>query len=45
MAEPDGIARSLPAPASDDFPYMTGASVAVDGGAAAGRKTVRPATE
>ncbi|QCX74223.1 2,5-dichloro-2,5-cyclohexadiene-1,4-diol dehydrogenase [Streptomyces sp. YIM 121038] len=43
MAEPQEIARAVLALASDDFPYMTGASVAVDGGSTAGRKMVRPA--
>ncbi|WP_374120578.1 hypothetical protein [Streptomyces sp. AN091965] len=43
MAEPEEIARAVLAPAPDDFPYRTGASVAVDGGSAAGRKVVRPA--
>ncbi len=28
--------------ASDDFPYMTGASVTVDGGSTAGRRMIQP---
>ncbi|MFE0425419.1 SDR family NAD(P)-dependent oxidoreductase [Streptomyces sp. NPDC058953] len=43
MAEPEEIARSVLGLASDDFPYMTGASVAVDGGSTTGRKIIRPA--
>ncbi|QDY80467.1 SDR family NAD(P)-dependent oxidoreductase [Streptomyces qinzhouensis] len=42
MAEPEEIARAVLGLASPDFPYMTGASVAVDGGAGAGRKLVHP---
>ncbi|MGV9317182.1 SDR family NAD(P)-dependent oxidoreductase [Streptomyces sp. NPDC003691] len=42
MAEPEEIARSVLGLASPDFPYMTGASVAVDGGVTAGRKLVLP---
>ncbi|MFI9204338.1 SDR family NAD(P)-dependent oxidoreductase [Streptomyces sp. NPDC053048] len=42
VAEPQEIARAVLALASGDFPYMTGASVAVDGGATAGRKMVQP---
>ncbi|MFE7131071.1 SDR family NAD(P)-dependent oxidoreductase [Streptomyces sp. NPDC057638] len=41
MAEPDEIARAVLGLASDDFPYLTGASIAVDGGATAGRKLLR----
>ncbi|MFF3554768.1 SDR family NAD(P)-dependent oxidoreductase [Streptomyces tsukubensis] len=43
MAEPGEIARAVLGLASPDFPYMTGASVAVDGGAGAGRRLVHPA--
>ncbi|MEV5603473.1 SDR family oxidoreductase [Streptomyces sp. NPDC052299] len=42
MAEADEIASAVLGLASDDFPYMTGASVAVDGGSTAGRKMVQP---
>ncbi|GAA3026315.1 SDR family oxidoreductase [Kitasatospora albolonga] len=42
MAEAEEIARAVLGLASDDFPYMTGASVAVDGGSTAGRKMVQP---
>ncbi|MEU8952979.1 SDR family NAD(P)-dependent oxidoreductase [Streptomyces sp. NPDC048518] len=42
MAEAEEIASAVLGLASDDFPYMTGASVAVDGGSTAGRKMIRP---
>ncbi|MFF2847365.1 SDR family NAD(P)-dependent oxidoreductase [Streptomyces sp. NPDC058001] len=42
MAEAEEIARAVLGLASDDFPYMTGASIAVDGGATAGRKMIPP---
>ncbi|WP_406192886.1 SDR family oxidoreductase [Kitasatospora sp. NBC_01560] len=42
MADAEEIARAVLGLASDDFPYMTGASVAVDGGSTAGRKMVQP---
>ncbi|MER5865988.1 SDR family oxidoreductase [Kitasatospora sp. NPDC002040] len=42
MAEPDEIARAVLGLASDDFPYLTGSSVAVDGGSTAGRKMIQP---
>ncbi|MFF5979330.1 SDR family NAD(P)-dependent oxidoreductase [Streptomyces olindensis] len=42
MAESAEIARAVLGLASDDFPYMTGASVAVDGGSTAGRKMIQP---
>ncbi|MCX4985901.1 SDR family NAD(P)-dependent oxidoreductase [Streptomyces sp. NBC_00572] len=42
MAEAEEIARAVLGLASDDFPYMTGASVAVDGGSTAGRKMIQP---
>ncbi len=42
MAEPEEMARAVLGLASDDFPYMTGASVAVEGGSTAGRKMVQP---
>ncbi|MFD7555585.1 SDR family NAD(P)-dependent oxidoreductase [Streptomyces sp. NPDC059835] len=42
MAEADEIARAVLGLASDDFPYMTGASIAVDGGSTAGRKMIQP---
>ncbi|MGE7386539.1 SDR family NAD(P)-dependent oxidoreductase [Streptomyces sp. NPDC004126] len=42
MADAEEIARAVLGLASDDFPYMTGASIAVDGGSTAGRRMVRP---
>ncbi|MFF8955603.1 SDR family NAD(P)-dependent oxidoreductase [Streptomyces sp. NPDC014894] len=42
MATAAEIASSVLGLASDDFPFMTGASVAVDGGATAGRRLVQP---
>ncbi|MFJ6574256.1 SDR family NAD(P)-dependent oxidoreductase [Streptomyces sp. NPDC091292] len=42
MAEPEEIAQAVLGLASDDFPYMTGASIAVDGGSTAGRKMIQP---
>ncbi|OEJ28561.1 oxidoreductase [Streptomyces agglomeratus] len=42
MAEAGEIARAVLGLASDDFPYMTGSSVAVDGGSTAGRKMIHP---
>ncbi|MFH9730385.1 SDR family NAD(P)-dependent oxidoreductase [Streptomyces sp. NPDC017260] len=42
MAEAEEIAHAVLGLASDDFPYMTGASVAVDGGSTAGRKMIQP---
>ncbi|WP_371614273.1 SDR family NAD(P)-dependent oxidoreductase [Streptomyces sp. NBC_00454] len=42
MAEAEEIARAVLGLASDDFPYMTGASITVDGGSTAGRKMIRP---
>ncbi|MBT2542877.1 SDR family oxidoreductase [Streptomyces sp. ISL-44] len=42
MAEAEEIARAVLGLASDDFPYMTGASITVDGGSAAGRKMIQP---
>lgn len=42
MADAEEIARAVLALASDDFPYMTGASVTVDGGSTAGRKMIQP---
>ncbi|HEY9370543.1 SDR family NAD(P)-dependent oxidoreductase [Streptomyces sp.] len=42
MAEAEEIARAVLGLASDDFPYMTGASISVDGGSTAGRKMVQP---
>ncbi|WP_405018391.1 SDR family oxidoreductase [Kitasatospora sp. NBC_00070] len=42
MAEPAEIARAVLGLASDDFPYMTGSSVAVDGGSTAGRRMIQP---
>lgn len=42
LGEVDDIARSVLGLASDDFPYMTGASVFVDGGVTAGRRLLMP---
>lgn len=42
MAEAEEIARAVLGLASDDFPYMTGASITVDGGSTAGRKLMQP---
>ncbi|MFF3015583.1 SDR family NAD(P)-dependent oxidoreductase [Streptomyces sp. NPDC057939] len=42
MAEAEEIARAVLGLASDDFPYMTGASISVDGGSTAGRKMIQP---
>jgi NAD(P)-dependent dehydrogenase (short-subunit alcohol dehydrogenase family) len=42
MAEAEEIARAVLGLASDDFPYMTGASIAVDGGSTAGRRMMQP---
>jgi NAD(P)-dependent dehydrogenase (short-subunit alcohol dehydrogenase family) len=42
MAEPAEIASAVLALASDDMPYMTGASVSVDGGVSAGTKAQFP---
>ncbi|MFF0483011.1 SDR family NAD(P)-dependent oxidoreductase [Streptomyces sp. NPDC004435] len=42
MAEAEEIARAVLGLASDDFPFMTGASITVDGGSTAGRKMVQP---
>ncbi|MGW7025849.1 SDR family NAD(P)-dependent oxidoreductase [Streptomyces xanthophaeus] len=42
MAEAEEIARAVLGLASDDFPYMTGASITVDGGSTAGRKMIQP---
>lgn len=42
MAEAEEIARAVLGLASDDFPYMTGASITVDGGSTAGRKLIQP---
>ncbi|MEV7618293.1 SDR family oxidoreductase [Streptomyces sp. NPDC089799] len=44
MADAEEIARAVLGLASDDFPYMTGASITVDGGSTAGRKMVQPNT-
>ncbi|CAM5277220.1 3-phenylpropionate-dihydrodiol/cinnamic acid-dihydrodiol dehydrogenase [Streptomyces avidinii] len=42
MAEAEEIARAVLGLASDDFPYMTGASISVDGGSTAGRRMIQP---
>ncbi|WP_125264251.1 SDR family NAD(P)-dependent oxidoreductase [Streptomyces alboflavus] len=42
MAEPEEIARAVVSLATDDFSYMTGTSVSVDGGVMAGREMIRP---
>ncbi|MFI7341041.1 SDR family NAD(P)-dependent oxidoreductase [Streptomyces sp. NPDC050085] len=42
MADAEEIAHAVLGLASDDFPYMTGASVSVDGGSTAGRKMINP---
>ncbi|CAL9324976.1 SDR family NAD(P)-dependent oxidoreductase [Streptomyces sp. SudanB182_2057] len=42
MADAEEIACAVLGLASDDFPYMTGASVTVDGGSTAGREMTRP---
>ncbi|MFH8370408.1 SDR family NAD(P)-dependent oxidoreductase [Streptomyces sp. NPDC018031] len=42
MAEPEEIAQAVLGLASEDFPYMTGTSVSVDGGVSAGRAMVQP---
>ncbi|WP_406066042.1 SDR family oxidoreductase [Streptomyces sp. NBC_01077] len=42
MADAEEIARAVLGLASDDFPYMTGASVSVDGGSTTGRKMIQP---
>ncbi|MFJ8015498.1 SDR family NAD(P)-dependent oxidoreductase [Streptomyces sp. NPDC096339] len=42
MADAEEIARAVLGLASDDFPYMTGASIAVDGGSTAGRRMIQP---
>lgn len=42
MADAEEIARAVLGLASDDFPYMTGASITVDGGSTAGRRMVQP---
>ncbi|AKN74073.1 hypothetical protein QR97_34005 [Streptomyces sp. PBH53] len=41
-ADAEEITRAVPGLASDDFPYLTGASAAVDGGSTAGREMIRP---
>jgi NAD(P)-dependent dehydrogenase (short-subunit alcohol dehydrogenase family) len=42
MAEPEEIATAVLGLASNDFVYMTGASIAVDGGATAGNAARLP---
>ncbi|MFJ4777946.1 SDR family NAD(P)-dependent oxidoreductase [Streptomyces sp. NPDC088762] len=42
MADVEEIASAVLGLASDDFPYMTGASIAVDGGSTAGRRMIQP---
>ncbi|MFE2251100.1 SDR family NAD(P)-dependent oxidoreductase [Streptomyces lavendulae] len=42
MADAEEIARAVLGLASDDFPYMTGASITVDGGSTSGRKMIQP---
>ncbi|MFJ7205734.1 SDR family NAD(P)-dependent oxidoreductase [Streptomyces sp. NPDC098789] len=42
MAAAEEIASAVLGLASDDFPYMTGASIAVDGGSTAGRRMIQP---
>ncbi|MFC9699977.1 SDR family NAD(P)-dependent oxidoreductase [Streptomyces sp. NPDC056943] len=42
MADAEEIARAVLGLASDDFPYMTGASITVDGGSTTGRRMIQP---
>ncbi|MFB7784850.1 SDR family NAD(P)-dependent oxidoreductase [Streptomyces vinaceus] len=42
MANAEEVARAVLGLASDDFPYMTGASITMDGGSTAGRKMIQP---